>query len=431
MFTRDQPPPGPYIVLSGRISLRSGRGASIRIVNEMDTGAIGGRLPYSRMPRRPGDPAARAAPGLSVAEEPVEILLIPDTDIREMVAACHEFTALCVHQMVDRTRWFKSDDLQREKMASLGRLSAGLAHELNNPSSAVARSAKELNACRIEVSAASRELGAAGLTDVQLAVVAALETAAEQGPLEADSPLALADREDALGQWCENHGLGLGPVEPLAGTTVGVSDLDAVRAALSPQQLKVALRYVAANVRAERLTREIEDAATRIHTLVDAVKKHTHMDRAPVVEAIPLGSALSDTMTLVRAKASAKAVTLDLTVEPDLPAVQGVVGELNQVWLNLVDNAIDAVPENGCVSVTARRERDAVVVSVIDDGAGVSEDDRGRIFDPFFTTKPVGQGTGLGLDVVQAVVRSHGGSVQMNSRPGRTEFRVSLPAWSS
>ncbi|MBI4521848.1 MAG: ATP-binding protein, partial [Gemmatimonadetes bacterium] len=110
-----------------------------------------------------------------------------------------------------------------------------------------------------------------------------------------------------------------------------------------------------------------------------------------------------------------KGVTLDLTVEPDLPAVRGVVGELNQVWLNLVDNAIDAAPENGRVSVRARRERGAVVVSVIDDGAGVSEQDRGRVFDPFFTTKPVGQGTGLGLDVVQAVVRSHGGSVQMDS----------------
>jgi signal transduction histidine kinase len=279
----------------------------------------------------------------------------------------------------------------------------------------------------VELVAASRDLGAAGLTGQQLAVVTALETAAGSAPSEPHSPLARADREDDLSQWLDDHGVDAGLAEPLANTAVTVADLDAAAAALSGRQLAVGLRYLAAHVTANRLTAEIENAASRIHSLVAAVKKHTHMDRAPVIEAVRLESNLADTLMLIGSKARRKSVTLELTVEPNLPAVQGVIGELNQVWLNLVDNAIDAAPEAGHVTVMAGRERDSVVVRVLDDGAGIAEGDLNRIFEPFFTTKPVGEGTGLGLDVVQGIVRGHRGSIEVNSRPGRTEFRVCLP----
>ena len=223
------------------------------------------------------------------------------------------------------------------------------------------------------------------------------------------------------------HGVDAELAESLANTAVTVADLDAVAAALTGGQLAVALRYVAADVTASRLTAEIEKAASRIHSLVAAVKKHTYMDRAPVLEAVRLEGNLADTLTLIGSKARAKAVTLTLNVQPDLPDVQGVVGELNQVWLNLIANAIDAAPEGGQVTVAAARERDSVVVKVIDDGTGIPEEHRDRIFEPFFTTKPVGEGTGLGLDIVQAIVRGHKGSIEVSSAPGRTEFRVCLP----
>ena len=428
MFSHKQPPPGLYVVLSGRVSIRAERDGVARVVNEVMAGGISGRLPYSRMSNAAGKLAPGAIPGFSMAEERVEIFLVTGADVRDLTRECYEFTALCVHEMVDRTRLFKSDDLQREKMASLGRLAAGLAHELNNPSSAVARSAKEMDACRLNLALASRELGAAGLAEPQWAALSTLETTAARVPDDRHSPLARSDREDAIEQWLDDHGLDPGLAEGLSAGAITAADLDAVAAALSGPQLPVALRYVASSITAGRLTAEIEHAATRIHSLVAAIKKHTHMDRAPVPEPITLQESLADTLTLIGSKARGRSIVLTLNVEDGLPPVRGVVGELNEVWLNLVDNAIDAAPDRGHVSVTARGERGDVVVSVVDDGAGISEIDQGRIFEPFFTTKPVGRGTGLGLDVVQRVVRSHGGVIEVSSRPGRTEFRVSLPA---
>jgi len=408
-----------WIVLSGQFSIRVDRGGINRTVKEWKTGALSGYLPYSRLNKAIGD---------VFADEHIEVLAIRNADVKEMTRECYEFTALCVHEMLDRARQFKIDDLQREKLASLGVLSAGLAHELNNPSSALARSAKELAAGRPDLVAAARELGAAGLTPAQRAAVHVLEQAEDTAVSDLRSPLDRADREDAVADWLDAHGLDSGLADPLARSTATVAQFDAAAAALDPSQLAVALRYVAADLTARRLTAEIEKAAERIHHLVAAVKKHTHMDRAHAIEAIPIEENLSDTLTLMGSKARRKSVTLELKVDPGLPAVAGVVGELGQVWLNLIDNAIDAAPDAGHVTVTAGRERNSVVVKVIDDGGGIAEADRDRIFEPFFTTKPVGEGSGLGLDVVQNIVRAHRGSIEVASRPGRTEFRVCLPA---
>jgi signal transduction histidine kinase len=160
---------------------------------------------------------------------------------------------------------------------------------------------------------------------------------------------------------------------------------------------------------------------------VAAIKGFTYMDQSRVPKPVKIGQGLSDTLTMLGAKARAKSVTVDLNVPADLPLVEGLGGELNEVWQNLISNAIDAVPESGHIEVTAVGQPRGVVVTVVDDGPGIPDTIMARIFDPFFTTKPMGSGTGLGLDIARRIVREHEGQLEVESRPGRTEFRVMLP----
>lgn len=409
---------GVFVVLSGRFSVRVISDGVEREVREVKTGEISGYLPYSRI----ANPAAHL-----VADGPTDILSIAEGDVREMTRECYEFTATCVHAMIDRARTFKDYDLHREKMAALGRLSAGLAHELNNPASAMARAADTLEASREEVAAAAHALGAARLSGAQRSALRALEAAAAREPSEPLSAIARADREEQLLEWLGRHGLAADAAHALAGSGLALGDLAAASAALDGDALAVVVRYVAAQASARRLTVDLVNAATRVHTLVAAVKSHTHMDRGTAPEPVALARHLADAITLLGSKATMKEIALTLTVAPDLPPVEGIVSELNHVWLNLIDNALDAAPPSGHVTVSARVDRGDVVVEVVDDGPGIAAEDLGRVFDPFFTTKGVGRGAGLGLDVVQAVVRNHRGSVDVTSRPARTQFRVVLP----
>jgi signal transduction histidine kinase len=191
--------------------------------------------------------------------------------------------------------------------------------------------------------------------------------------------------------------------------------------------LDPALRSIAAGFTTRALAVDLERAASRVYNLVSSVKRFTFMDRATVKEPSNIGQGVMDTVAVLASKAREKSVMVKLEIPDDLPPVQAYGGELNQVWSNLIGNALDAVNQNGQVVVNAAREGDCVVVRVVDDGPGVPPDVKSRIFDPFFTTKPMGEGTGLGLDISRRIVRMIGGQIDLDSVPGRTEFRVSLP----
>jgi len=409
-----------YIVLSGRIAIFVDRGAGRHKMMEWRGGDITGILPYSRLVGPPGD---------VVAQEPSTILAVSRDHLLEMIRHCHEVTSILVHTMVDRTRAFTSSDLHDEKMVSLGKLSAGLAHELNNPASAIERNAALLGSRLEEAERASRALGALRMTDVQLAAVDAARDACLATPVHGvRSPIEQAEREEAVGDWLAGHGLDSAIGEALAETAVTLEALDALAAAVDAKALNAVLRWAAAGCAVRGLAREIQHAAVRITALVVAIKGFTHMDQAAVAEPVNLVRSLDNTVAVLKSKARAKSVAVAVHLEPDLPPVRGFAGELNQIWANLIDNALDAVPEAGRIEVLASRESGGVVVRVVDNGAGIPAEIRDRIFDPFFTTKPMGQGTGLGLDIVRRLVLHNDGEIGVESQPGRTEFRVVLPA---
>jgi signal transduction histidine kinase len=415
---RGKPVPGLYIMLSGHMTIFIDRGSGPQKVMEWRGGDVGGYLPYSRLVSAPGDVKI---------EVPTEIFMVDREEIPALIRECYELTSIFVHVMLDRARVFTSSALHEEKMSSLGKLAAGLAHELNNPASAVARSAQGLRQRLSEVEAASRALGAVGLSEAQQRAVdtARVRCLAAAGAALARSPLEQADREDSIAEWLSRHRVDPAAAEALAQSAVTLDTLDELATALDGEALRVALEWLVADCATYQLTSEVETAATRIHNLVAAVKGFTYMDQATMPKPVDVAQGLSDTLAVLNAKARGKGVGVSLDVEADLPRIQGFGGELNQVWANLIDNALDAA--GGRVAVAAGRRGQSVVVSVVDDGPGLPAEIRERIFDPFFTTKPVGQGTGLGLDIARRIVVKHHGQIEVDSRPGHTQFSVTLP----
>ncbi|MER6013349.1 ATP-binding protein [Streptomyces bluensis] len=322
---------------------------------------------------------------------------------------------------------------QRERLLALGSLSAGLTHELNNPAAAAVRATSAL---RERVAGMRHKLGVIASGSYRRETLATLveiqERTAEQvskaTPL---SPLEASDREDALEEWFDDHGIAggwqLAPTFVQAG--LDVDWLDRVAAAVDEQTLEGAVRWLNYTVETELLMNEIEDSTTRVSSLVDAAKQYSQLDRAPY-QVADVHELLDSTLLMLSAKIGPR-IEVVKDYDRSLPRVPAYPGELNQVWTNLVDNAVGAINEAGGagkLTVRTARDRDLLLVEFRDTGPGIPPDIRGRIFDPFFTTKPVGQGTGLGLDISwRIVVNKHHGSLEVQSVPGDTRFQVRLP----
>jgi signal transduction histidine kinase len=319
---------------------------------------------------------------------------------------------------------------QRERLLALGSLSAGLTHELNNPAAAAVRATSAL---RERVAGMRHKLGmiASGKWDRTTleTLIKLQEEAAERVPKAAAlSPLEASDREDAISDWLEDRGCHdgwqLAPAFVAAG--LDVAWLDHVEATVDQGMLEPALRWLNYTVDTELLMNEIEDSTTRVSTLVGAAKQYSQLDRAPY-QVVDVHELLDSTLLMLSGKFP-PGIQVVKEYDRSVPAIPAYAGELNQVWTNLIDNAVSAMGTSGVLTVRTGMDRDEVFVEFGDTGPGVSPEIRNRIFEPFFTTKPVGEGTGLGLDISwRIVVNKHHGDLSLESSPGDTRFRVRLP----
>jgi len=406
------------IILSGYIAVKRDYGTGPRQIAKWGVGEVIGMLPYSRMTGSNSD---------IYLEERSEFLSINEKSFPDMIHRCPVFTAYTVHTMIDRTRSINTSGLQAEKMISLGKLSAGLAHELNNPASAAVRSSQLLLSELDKAEAASRALGTINLNDDLLDTIERIRSACLVKSADSIlSPIQQAEREDEIADWLTLHNIEKSLAEPLSTTTITINELNELSSAISSKSLAVVIQWIATACSTRSLAMDIEQAATRISELVSTVKRFTYMDKFAGLESVGVEAGLRDTIRIVSSKVKSKGAAITIDIEPNLPQVEASGGGLNQVWLNLIDNALDAIPNSGHVDVIACMEEDRIVVKIIDNGSGIPHEIVSQIFDPFFTTKPPGQGTGLGLDVTRRLLNQYHGYITVNSKPGRTEFRVSL-----
>jgi signal transduction histidine kinase len=336
-------------------------------------------------------------------------------------------TQRLVGLMSDRIRETTRMEQQRDRLASLGKLSAGLAHELNNPASAAKRATSQLREVLKRIRDASHELGRRDLTAAQKSEIEKLETSFVQRDEVPPDALTISDLEDQIDSLLRSHGqTNLWQMAAnLARKNVKPDALESLFATLDADTARAALVRIAASVEIADLLNEIESGTSRISDLVRAIKEYTYMDQAPV-QNVDIVKSLETTLTILNHKLK-RGVVVHRDYERFPLLVNSFGSELNQVWTNLIDNAIDAMGGKGELRVRTYREDNCVVVEIADNGPGILPDIQAHIFEPFFTTKGVGEGTGLGLDTVQRIVKKHRGNIQVSSKPGDTRFQVWLP----
>jgi len=410
------------VILAGELQGKPPKGEGVYI---RGAGTITGMLPFSRMTQFPSTVRATA---------PTRLASLHKDHFEEMFRRIPDIQPRLIGVLTDRVRESTRADQQLEKLAALGKLSAGLAHELNNPASAVRRSTAGLRDALANLREANFSLCREELSDEVLEHLAEIEkdVATEMTGSPVMDALDRSDREDHIAAWLEKRGV-TRPWE-LAPALVEAEAEDDCLVKLSAQfpgkTLEFALRRMSATIEVEKILRQIESGATRISDLVKAIKEYTYMDQSGDKE-IDLHEGLESTLTMLHHDLK-NGINVRRDYDLSLPKICGKGSELNQVWTNLIDNAIDALAEEakaGRGQITIRTARDAafVLVDIVDNGPGISPEVKSRIFDPFFTTKEVGEGTGLGLDTVYRIVRDHKGDVRVDSHPGETHFQVRLP----
>jgi signal transduction histidine kinase len=406
-----------FVILEGQLQGRGDLGGQT-FVFDLKAGDVTGLLPFSRM---------KQFTVSGRAETDSRALRFPASLFPELVQKMPELTKRLVGLMSDRIRETTRFEQQQDRLASLGKLSAGLAHELNNPASAAKRAASQLSHMLKKIRDASLELGRRDLSSAQKSEIEKLEASFTQDDVVPPDALTISDLEDQIDSLLRSHGqndLWL-LAAALAKRNIKPEVVESLFTNLEGDTARAALVRIAASAEVASLLHEIESSTSRISDLVGAIKEYTHMDQAPV-QNVDIVKSLETTLTILNHK-----LKQGVVVRRDYQRVPLLVNsfgsELNQVWTNIIDNAIDAMHAKGELGIRTYQDDGCVVVEIRDNGPGIPSEVQPHIFEPFFTTKGVGEGTGLGLDTVQRIVKKHRGNIQVNSKPGDTCFQVWLP----
>lgn len=408
------------IVLEGRMrayKVQNNQQIELMIIAN-DT--VTGLLPFSRM---------KQSPVSTEVVDPITVLAIHKDKYRPMICECPELTEMLVHVLADRVRQFTSLHFQNEKLMALGKLSAGLAHELNNPASAIVRSAGSLRSHLASMLKGAEDLSSAALPEGVLEDVAKAVDQALTRSAGSLSPLDRSQREDDLSDWLRE--IGVQDADDIASDFVDggftLDDLQPLASQAKGEACHAVIEWVRLALNSSRSVMQIEEASRRISSLVGSVKTYTRLDQIQDKQEVNVNDGLRNTLVILNHKSRHNNVSVTEELAEGLPHVKGYPGELNQVWTNIIDNALDAMKQGGELTVKSYLGHGVVAVEIIDNGPGIPQEMQERIFDPFFTTKEIGQGSGVGLDVVQQIIRHHAGKIEVSSIPGRTVFTVCLP----
>jgi signal transduction histidine kinase len=418
LFEEGSPGDRFYVILEGEMEVTRTDGGQTVILAVLGPGSFLSEM--SLLEDQPRTASARA-----IGDS--ELLAIEPCEFRNLLATSSGAALTMLKTVTARLRSTESSLVEKGRLAGLGTLAAGLAHELNNPATANLRSSSLLRESLIEWGRRCAGLRGLKLGEPEVEAMGQLESLTFRGPEVSDDPGTSGQRELDLEAWLGEQGID--DAWALAATLADAGwDRDSLGDLLEqvdPSNLKPLLHWATAGAEAHGLVMEIQRGSKAISAIVGSVRSYSKLDRGPV-QVVDVAESIRDTLAILKSKLDG--ITVAVAIPPGLPEIEAYGGELNQVWTNLIDNALDAMERSGRLDIAGKETDEGIVVSISDTGSGIAPEARPRIFDPFFTTKPQGHGTGLGLAITYGiVVNRHRGTIQVDSRPGRTVFEVALP----
>jgi signal transduction histidine kinase len=413
-----------FFIIEGRVDYyRNVNGKLVyyhSFMNDADSGGVTGLLPYSRMKEYHGN---------SLVSIKLRGLRLHKKYFQELEKVSPEFIQRLISYMTERARSFATTQLQLEKVSALGNLAAGIAHELNNPASAINRISYELtNRLFLNIELTEKML-IQKINAEHIQYLRNIIESKERLPKTKLSALQRMNKEDDLLHWLDDNGIPADRqvVETFIEAGFSDEDLENLAGKVPKEDLGQILLWIENLLSSQRVIKDLAEASARISNLVGAIKSHVHMDRTNAKQPTDVHKDIENTLTLLGYKLREKNINVKKSFCTDLVEVPAYIGELNQVWTNIIDNAIYALDKEGEITIETNCDAKNVNVKIIDNGPGIPAEILSRIFDPFFTTKKVGEGTGIGLDLVKRIISRHNGEIKVHSNPGRTEFLICLP----